>query len=99
MLNQVSVRGRAGAILWGYRTAAQLTTWRIYHHKPDGKHDDRWVLTATLSRVDKFQLRQRPLMFSGAREGLKGYWCWPLLSATIDANDTQLTAQLGPPQQ
>lgn len=99
MFEQITVRGRAGAIVWGYRTAAELTTWRIYHHKPDGQHDDRWVLTAMLARVDKFQLRQRPLVFTAARgAGLKGLWMWPLLSATIAADDRQLTAQLGPPQ-
>jgi hypothetical protein len=99
VFDAIRLRGTTGAILWGYRTAAQLQAWSIVYHKPDLTHDNRWTLTATFQRVDRFQLRQRPLLFSAAREGLKGYWCWPLETESIQIGDVQMTATLGPPEQ
>lgn len=99
MFERLRLRGTTGAILWGYREAAQLRGWTIVYHKPDLTHDNRWTLVATFQRIDKFSLRQRPLLFSAAREGLQGYWCWPLDPASIQIGDAQMTATLGPPEQ
>lgn len=98
MFNSITLRGAAGAILWGYRTAAVLQAWTIYHHRPDGDHDARWTLTATFARVNRFELRQRPLLFSAPRPGLP-MSCWPLHTASIQIGETRLVATLGPPEQ
>lgn len=98
-IGRLRLRGTTGAVLWGYREAASLKSWHIVHHAPDRTHDARWTLTAVFARVDKFQLRQRPLLFSAAKEGMKGYWCWPLDTASIQIGDTHMTATLGPPEQ
>ena len=97
MLNSVALRGGVGSVLWGYHAAADVVSWRITHHRPDPKHAGHWTLVATLRRADKFQLRQRPLMFTAPRQG--GFWCWPLLTDTIQIGDTKMTARLGPPEQ
>jgi hypothetical protein len=102
VLGNVAIRGSTGAILWGanwnVREAATIRQWIIVHHKPDQTHDGRWRLSATFARADKFRLRQRPLLFTGKREGLKGLWCFPLVTETIQIGDTQLVATLGPPE-
>lgn len=98
MFESITLRGAAGAILWGYREAATLQAWTIAHHRPDKTHDARWTLRATFARVDKFQLRQRPLVFTAPRPGLPRS-CWPLHTASIQMSDTQLIATLGPPEQ
>jgi hypothetical protein len=96
VFERLVLRGTAGSILRGYLPAARVRAWRIYHHRPDLKHDARWTLTATIEAVDKFQLRQRPLMFTAARLG--GFWSWPLNAASIQIGETTLTATLGPPE-
>lgn len=98
MFDSLILYGGTGSILWGYRTAAAVRSWRIAKHSGrDGKHDGKWRLMATLARADKFQLRQRPLMFTAPRD--RGYWCWPLLTDSIQIGDTTLIATLGPPEQ
>ena len=98
MFERLYLRGTAGAILFGYKDAAVLRGWTVYHHRPDAKHDDRWTLVATFARVDKYLLRQRPLVFSAKRDGLQGLWCFPLHDSSVQIGDTQLTATLGPPE-
>jgi hypothetical protein len=92
------LRGASGSILWGYRTAAELRSWTIRHHRPDVKHDARWTLHATFARANRFELRQRPLLFTAPRPGLPQA-CWPLHTASIQIGETQLSATLGPPEQ
>lgn len=89
MANSITFRGVAGSLLWGYRTAATLTAWRIAMEK------NAWKLTATVDRCDAFQARQRPLLFTAPRD--KGRWCWEVQE--IHISDKQLTATLGPPLQ
>lgn len=91
MFDHFTVTGTAGAILWGSRPAVELRTWRIARSQADPV----WTLTATIARVDKFQSRQTPLLFTAPRAG--GYWAWPVQQISI--GDTQLWAQLGSPEQ
>jgi hypothetical protein len=93
----VTLRGVTGSILWGYRVAAELRSWTIYHHRPDVHHDARWTLRATFARVNRFDLRQRPLVFTAPRPGLP-MTCWPLHTASVQVGETQLQATLGPPE-
>jgi hypothetical protein len=90
VFKRVTLRGGAGAILWGYRTAAQVNTWAIRKRRRE------WVLTAAVGRADAFQCRQRPLLFSAPRAG--GFWVWPLVGQPKIAGGT-LVASLGPPEQ
>jgi hypothetical protein len=86
----IRVHGRTGALLWGYHRVATFRAWRI------SQVEGHWILRATLERVDKFQIRQRPLLFSAPRD--RGFWCWGVESVT--AFDTvNLLARLGPPEQ
>jgi|SRR5580765_1148769 len=98
MLQNVRLRGDVGSITYGYHEAAVLRSWTIIRREPDHYHDGSWLLSATFTRVNKFMLRQRPLLFSAKRDGLKGLWCWPLDSASIQIGDTRMIATLGPPE-
>jgi hypothetical protein len=90
MFDKVVLRGGPGALLWGYREAAVLSSWTI------AKQKDHWRLSATLTRADTFQCRQKPLLFTAPRH--KGMWAWPLVGeAQIEQG--RLQARLGPPEQ
>ena len=89
MIRDLTLHGGRASLLWGYRTAAELSTWRI--KKDKGK----WTLTGTLVRVDAFQARQTPLLFTAPRD--KGMWCFPIES--LDMGTNQLRAILGQPEQ
>lgn len=92
MFQSLTLHGGAATILWGYRPAATLRSWRI------AKVQGRWTLRATLERPDAFMLRQRPLLFTAPREGAHdGFWAWGV--EAIEVGATQLTATLGPPEQ
>jgi hypothetical protein len=86
---QVTLRGLEATVLWGYHTAAVIRSWTVVR-TPEGQ----WSLQAQVQRADPFQLRQRPLKFTAPRVG--GYFCWPVLSATLGAGT--LAAVLGPPE-
>lgn len=96
VFESVTLRGDTGALVHGYMTAAAITGWTIYHHRPDRTHDARWTLRATFGLIDRGLIRKRPLLFSGKRQGLQGYWCFPLIDLQI--GDTQMQARLGPPE-
>lgn len=89
MFRALTISGGAASILYGYRQAATLTSWRIT------KRDGRWTLTATVARVDRFMARQKPLLFTAPRA--KGFWAWGVTSMDVGTN--QLVATLGPPEQ
>lgn len=89
MIQNLTLHGGTASLLWGYRTAAVLKTWRI------AKREGKWTLTATIERVDAFQARQKPLLFTAPRAG--GFWAWPIES--LDMGPNQLRAILGPPEQ
>jgi hypothetical protein len=87
----VTLHGGPASLLWGYRTAAVLTSWRITRVKRG-----RWALAATVSRVDPFQLRQRPLLFTAPRA--RGFWAWGVISLD-EVTPRTISATLGPPEQ
>ena len=91
MFDSLTVHGGAGSILWGYRIAVELKSWKITRVKDDG---GRWILSGTVTRVDKYQARQAPLLFTAPRPG--GFWAWPV--KTLALGDTNLRASLGPPE-
>lgn len=88
--NRVKLHGEAASITYGYHTAAVVRSWVIRK-----REDGCWTLTATIARADRFQCRQRGLLFSAPRDG--GFWCWPIETLTL--SETQLQARLGPPEQ
>jgi hypothetical protein len=81
------LHGGAASIVWGYRPAVELRTWRIV------KSEGTWILSGTIARVDKFQARQAPLLFTAPRPG--GFWAWPIESIAI--GESSVRATLGPP--
>ncbi|HZD63874.1 MAG TPA: hypothetical protein VE200_13890 [Xanthobacteraceae bacterium] len=91
MFDSLTVTGAAGAILWHDRVAVELRSWRVARSQADPV----WTLTATIARVDKFQARQVPLLFTAPRAG--GYWAWPVKEISI--GDTNVWARLGSPEQ
>ena len=109
MFEKLRVRGSAGSVLWGYRTAAELGRWVIFRNeqkvvqprqprhkaKPVAGAANAWRLKASVRRGDFFQLRQRPLYFTAPRD--KGFWCFPILEAQFDGK--VLDCKLGPPEQ
>ena len=92
MFSAVTLRGVAGSLVWGYRTAAELTTWTICRpNEPDAG----WTLTARIRTADRFQVLQRPLLFTAPRR-IGGHWCWPV--RRLNWGDGFLVADLGPPE-
>ena len=91
MFDHFTVTGDAGAILWNHRVAVDLRSWRIARSQANPV----WTLTATIAKVDKFQSRQTPLLFTAPRAG--GYWAWPVQQISI--GETNLWATLGSPEQ
>ena len=91
MFSTLAVTGVAGAVLWGHRTAIVVARWRIVRTKDTGGD---WILSAAITRIDKFQSRQAPLLFTAPRPG--GFWMWPV--DAIEIGDTSLLAYLGPPE-
>jgi hypothetical protein len=93
VFRELRITGHAGAILWGYRTAAVVTGWTLQRGQVKGQRV--WTLTATLARTSPFELRQTPLLFSAPRE--KGFWVWPLLGPPT-VEHSKLTVRVGPPE-
>jgi hypothetical protein len=92
MFDKLRIHGTAASILWGYHTAARLTTWSIARVK------GQWTLTATIERADPFMLRRTSLLFTAPHEGArKGHWAWGVVSLQIGGRS--LIARLGPPEQ
>jgi hypothetical protein len=90
MFEKLTIHGEVASLLWGYRTAATLSAWKITKDK-----EHAWTLTATVQKLDAFQARQRPLLFTAPHE--KGRWCW--MVEQIQITDRQVTATLGQPVQ
>lgn len=91
MFTSLTLHGGAAEILWGYRPAVVLAKWRITRDKKK----NAWHLTGTASRVDAFQSRQTPLLFTAPRE--HGFWAWSVEQLTVSGS--QIKATLGPPEQ
>lgn len=92
MFQELSLYGGRAALVWGYRTIAVLTTWRIV------KAPGAWKLSATLTQADTWQCTQaakyQELLFTA---GTKAGGVWPLTDVTIGTHE--LRATLGPPLQ
>lgn len=91
MIRGLKVRGDRGTLLWGYREVATLRTWIIAKKK-----DGTWQLSATVERVDPFQVYQQPLLFIAPRQ--EGFWAWPVQRESLQVGPRQLVARLGPPE-
>lgn len=90
MFDALTVHGTAGTLLNGAaRIAVEFSTWRIT------RTEGHWLLHATIARIDPFQARQRPLIFTAPRKA--GWWAWPVQA--IEIGETSLRANLGPPEQ
>ena len=92
MFDEVTLTGAEATIVWGYRTAAVCAAWTVTKTGRAGG----WLLSAVVTRADPFQLRQQvpPLKFTAPRKG--GFFCWPVLTVTLDG--ARLAATLGPPE-
>jgi hypothetical protein len=89
LFRNLTLRGSAGSISWGYRTAAHLGGWTLYRNEKR-----EWTLVATFDRADRFALGRSPLRFNAPRPG--GYFTFPVLAVQVGA--AQLTARLGQPE-
>jgi hypothetical protein len=66
LFTSLTLRGVRGRLSWGYRTAADLSTWTI--RRPEGP-DPEWTLVASVVSADGYGVRQRPLLFTAPRQG------------------------------
>ncbi|HEV8445445.1 MAG TPA: hypothetical protein VGQ44_01450 [Gemmatimonadaceae bacterium] len=89
--HRIRLRGVGGSLVWGWHTVATFKHWTI---RKGGR--EIWLLTAAIERVEPYQIRMTPLLFSAPRE-TGPPWCWGVNS--IDVGDRQLMARLGPPEQ
>lgn len=88
---RVFLHGDQGEVLWGWHQAAVVAAWRA---APAERGD--WTLTATVARVERVYLQQKPLLFTAPK--LHGPpWCWPVLEVTVQG--TTLRARMGPAEQ
>jgi hypothetical protein len=97
IFQSIRLYGVAGAILCGYQEAARLSSWSIYQHVRDDKHDGRWRLEARVEWVDAFLITRRRLLFTAPRD--KGRWCWLVNTETLQHGSGFLVAELGQPEQ
>jgi hypothetical protein len=87
---EVTLRGLEAQVVWFYHTAAVCKSWRV-NRGPQGY----WTFSAQAQRADRFQLRQRELIF---RVTLKGqYQTWPVLAVTLHEPTMTLSGTLGQP--
>lgn len=91
LFQNLTLRGIAGAVTWGYMDAAALRAWSIRKNvdNPD------WTLTGTVASFDKWRVRQGPLFFNAPRPG--GYWCWPV-RGQLQIDGQRVTCRLGHPE-
>ncbi len=94
MFESLTLRGGAGTILWGHREAVRLRSWTI----TQDKKSKAWRLAGITERVDAFQARQRPLLFTSPRENCRnGFWAWAV-EGPIEIANGRIAATLGPPE-
>jgi len=92
MFDALRIHGTAASIVWGYHTAARLSTWSI------ARVQGQWTLRATIATAEPFMLRRSSLLFTAPHEGArKGQWAWGIVS--IQLGGRSLIARLGPPEQ
>ena len=94
MFRTLTLRGTRGSLLWGAGEAAQLPRWALARDEAGA-----WTLSAAVERVDRFRLRQVPLLFQAPRTAKPaGLWCFPVIPQTVQIDGPTLTAKLGPPE-
>lgn len=86
-MNKVSIRGSAGAVMWGYHVAASVGSWEL------SAHGSERVLTGTVTHADAFRLSQPALTFRVTRQNGTP-WVWALTGlqiadGTLSAHVTQ----------
>jgi hypothetical protein len=91
VFNSLTITGGAGSVLFGHCVAVELTSWKITRTKAEG---GQWILSATIARIDRFQARRSPLLFTAPRPG--GFMAWPI--EAMEIGETSLRAHLGPPE-
>ena len=87
-LDGLTLRGVHGRIDWEYAEAAVIQGYAVT------RIGEAWSLRATAVRIDRFRLRQRPLMFV-ARHA-RGAWMFPI-EQIVDVQGQTVTARLGAP--
>ena len=88
MFRRFRWHGQRGAIVWGHRTAVEVSAWSIR------KTEGTWWLTAKPVRADPFAARQRALLFAAPRAG--GFMAFPVLELFL--GPTVIRARIGPPE-
>lgn len=95
MFERVTLRGGAGEIVWGYRSAAVVDEWAIRKEMDPKSKRSHWAFIGKAKGIEPFILKQPGLVFAAKRK--QGFWCWPVLSVTYAG--TRIQGKLGPPQQ
>lgn len=96
-LQDLTLRGRAGSLVWGYRSAATVSTWSVERRRPEDDGPWEWTLRGRVDgKVDAFALRQRPLLFSAPRRG--GFFTWPVKTLHVIETPPSVIATLSPPE-
>ena len=96
--HSIPIRGQAGAIRWGYRTAAALGAWTLTQDRgtPEQPQPMRRILRAAVLTSDPLALRQGQADLRLVVPRPKGALTWPVLQVALDADGRGLTAILGP---
>lgn len=89
MFTTLTLRGRTGSLVLGYKDAVVLGAWSL------AKVDEHWTLKAEVLRTDRYLSRLRPLLFTAPRPKLPP-WCWGV--ERLDLGPDRLVAVVGPPE-
>ena len=99
IFGEMTLRGSRASFVWGYRPAARVASYTVERRREKDEAPWAWTLRATLiGAIDRFALRQRPLLFSADRRG--GFFVWPVTRLHVhehSASNVVVTAELGPP--
>lgn len=96
-LQSLTLKGRAGSLVWGYKPAATLATWTIERKRDEWQTGWEWTLRAGLTgKIDAFALRQRPLLATLPRKG--GFLTFPVRRLDVIETPPGVLATLGPPE-
>jgi hypothetical protein len=86
-MNNVTLSGEAGTVLWSYHQVAHLRSWTLSKNEAG-----QLTLSGTLTFVDHYRVTQRPLVFLVRRP--QGIWRWPITELQMAGG--AFTAYLGP---
>ena len=93
MFDRLRLFGRAGDVLWGYRPAIEITSWRVGQNA-----QKQWILVGVPKRIDAFGAKQRPLLFTAPRpETRDGFWSFGV-EKIIEVSAARIVAHIGPPE-